>query len=73
MGGNLTALGFRSGNGEGQGLFLIVLFSSKLSEKNDFKLDWERLLSELSPEGKEQHVKVGFKPTGVQWTIADKI
>jgi len=70
---NLTALGFRSGNGEGQGLFFIFLFSSKLSAKNDFKLDCEQLLSELSPEGKKQHVKVGFKLTRVHWTIADKI
>ena len=73
MGESLTALGFRSGNGECQGLFLIFLFSLKLSEKNDFKVDCEQLLSELSPEGKEQHVKVGFKLTGVHWTIANKI
>lgn len=72
MGENLAALGFRSGNGEGQGSFLIFLFSSELSEKSDFKLECEQLLSELSPEGKEQHVKVGFKLTGVHWTIADK-
>lgn len=31
-------LGFKSGNGEAQGLFVIFLFSSKLSEKNDLKL-----------------------------------
>lgn len=73
MGENLIALGFRSGNGEGQGLILIFLFSSKLPEKNYFKLDCKQLLSELSPEGKEQHVKVRFKLTGIHWTIADKI
>lgn len=29
---------FMSGKGEAQGLFVIFLFSSKLSEKNDLKL-----------------------------------
>lgn len=73
MGENLTALGFRSEHGEGQGSVLIFLFSSKLSEKSDVKPDCEQLHSELSPGGKEQHVKVGFKLSGVHWTIADKI
>lgn len=71
--GSLTVLVFRSGNGESQGLFLIFLFSSKLSEKSDFKLDWEQLLPRIITWRKEQHAKARFKLTGVHWTIADKI
>lgn len=44
-----------------------------LSEKSNSALDCEQLLSEFSPEGKVQHVKVMFKLTGVHWTISDKI
>lgn len=44
-----------------------------LSEKSNSTLDCEQLLSEFSPEGKVQHVKVMFKLTGVHWTITDKI
>lgn len=58
-GASLTAHGFRSGSGRGQGLILIFLFSSKLSEKNYFNLECNQLLSELLPEGNELMSRLG--------------